>query len=106
MAKYLIEARYTSEGMKGLIAKGGTSRRQALERMAAEVGGKVETFNFAFGGADVYVQLELPNNVSAAALGLIVGASGMVSCKTVVLLTPEELDKASAMRPTYTPPGH
>lgn len=36
MAKYLIAASYTSEGIKGVVTKGGTARREAVEKMATD----------------------------------------------------------------------
>ena len=47
---------------------------------------------FAFGDVDVYPIVDLPDHASAAALSLAVNQSGAISSKTVVLLTPEELD--------------
>jgi uncharacterized protein with GYD domain len=105
MAKYLITASYTAEGIKGLISKGGTARRDAVAKTVADLGGQVESFYFAFGDDDAYVTVELPENVSAAAIGMAVGASGMVRTKTVVLLTPEEIDRAAQTQLAYRPPG-
>lgn len=105
MAKYLIVASYTSPGIKGVIAKGGTARREAIEKMAADMGGHVESFYFGFGDGDAFVIVDLPDNTSAAAVSLAVGASGMASTKTTVLLTPEEIDRAAATSVNYAPPG-
>jgi uncharacterized protein with GYD domain len=105
MAKYLIVASYTSEGVKGVVAKGGTARREAVEKMATELGGRVESFYFAFGEGDAFVVAELPDNVGAAAVGLAVAASGMATIRTTVLLTPEEIDRAAATSVNYAPPG-
>ena len=105
MPKYLIEASYTAEGIKGVIARGGTARREAVEKMLADLGGTVESFNFAFGATDAYVLCDVPDNVTAAAIGMVVAASGVVSCKTTVLLTPEEIDRAAATQASYAPPG-
>lgn len=105
MAKYLIVASYTSEGIKGVIGKGGTARREAVEKMAADLGGHVESFHFAFGEGDAIVIADLPDNVGAAAVGLAVGASGMATTRTTVLLTPEEIDRAAATSVNYAPPG-
>jgi uncharacterized protein with GYD domain len=105
MAKYLITASYTPEGMKGVISKGGSARRDAVAKMVADMGGSVESFYFAFGEADAYVVADLPENVSAAAVGMAVGASGMAATRTVVLLTPEEIDKAAQSQVNYRPPG-
>lgn len=105
MAKYLIVASYTTPGIKGVIAKGGTARREAVEKMADELGGQVESFYFGFGDGDAYVVADLPDNASAAAVSLAVGASGMASTRTTVLLTPEEVDRAAATSVNYMPPG-
>ena len=105
MARYLIVASYTSEGIKGVIAKGGTARRKAVEKMAAELGGRVESFYFAFGEGDAFVIVDLPDNAAAAAVGLAIGASGMATVRTIVLLTPEEIDRAAAAGVDYAPPG-
>ena len=105
MAKYLIVASYTAEGMKGVLSKGGTARRDAVAKTVADLGGQIESFYFAFGDEDAYVTVELPDNVSAAAIGMAVGASGMVRTKTVVLLTPEEIDKAAKTQLAYRAPG-
>lgn len=105
MAKYLFVASYTSQGVKGVIAKGGTARREAVEKMVADIGGHVESFYFAFGEGDAFVTVDLPDNVGAAALGLAVGASGMAATRTIVLLTPEEIDRAAATQVNYAPPG-
>ena len=105
MARFLIIASYTPEGMKGVIAKGGTARQDAVGKMVADLGGSLESFYFAFGEGDAFVTVEMPDNVSAAAVGMAVGASGMASCKTIVLLTPEEIDKATKTGVHYPAPG-
>jgi uncharacterized protein with GYD domain len=105
MAKYLVTASYTSEGMKGVIAKGGSARREAVEKLVTGLGGRLESFHFGFGKHDAYVIVDLPDNVGAAAVGMAVGASGLASARTTVLLTPEEVDRAAATTVNYTPPG-
>ncbi len=104
MPKYLVIASYTTEGMKGLLAKGGSDRVKATREAAASIGGAVESMYFALGEDDVYVVLDLPDNTSAAALGMAVAATGLLNTRFVALLTPEELDKASAMNVTYRGP--
>jgi uncharacterized protein with GYD domain len=105
MPKYLVEANYVGEGLKGLLKEGGSSRRAAVEKLFASVGGKVEAFYFAFGKTDLFVIAELPDNVSAAALSLTVSAAGAVTSRVTVLLTPEEIDAAARKSPQYRPPG-
>jgi uncharacterized protein with GYD domain len=105
MPKYLIQASYTVEGVKGLLKEGGSGRRAAIEKVASSMGGKMEAFYYAFGETDVFVLLDLPDNVSAAAVGLAVNAAGGAAVKTTVLLTPEDIDAAAKKHPGYRPPG-
>lgn len=105
MPKYLITASYTTEGVKGLAKDGGTKRRQAAEAAIKSAGGRLEAFYFAFGEHDAYVVIDAPDNASVAAASLAVNASGAVQAKTIVLLTPEEVDQAARKTVTYTPPG-
>ena len=105
MPKFLIEASYTTEGAKGVQSAGGTSRRDAVAQVAESAGGKLESFHFAFGEADAYVIVDLPDTGAATALALTVNAAGGATVKTVVLLTPEEVDAAIKQTPDYRPPG-
>ena len=105
MAKYLISASYTSDGIKGLLKDGGSARRDAASRLLESVGGTVEAMYFAFGSSDAYVIVDMPDNVSVAAAALAVGASGAVTTKTIVLLTAEEMDEACKKSPAYQAPG-
>ena len=72
MAKYLVVASYTTEGIRGVKANGGTARREAVEKTVASLGGRVEAFYFGFGSEDAFVLLDLPDNTTAAAMGLAV----------------------------------
>ena len=105
MPKFLIEASYTQDGAKGVQSAGGTSRRDAVAKLAESVGGSLESFHFAFGDADAYVIVDLPDNESAAAVALTVNTSGAVTTKTVVLMTPEEVDAAAKRSVDYRAPG-
>lgn len=105
MPKYLIQAGYKAEGIKGLLKEGGSSRRASVEKSIQSIGGKVEAFYYAFGDTDVFVIADLPDNATAAALALTVSSAGTVTCKTTVLMTPEEIDAAAKKVPNYRPPG-
>ncbi len=98
-------ANYVGEGVKGLLKEGGTGRRAAVEKLAASLGGSLEAFYYAFGETDAYVVVDLPDNASATATALTVAASGTVTVKTTVLMTPEEVDAATKKSPSYRPPG-
>jgi uncharacterized protein with GYD domain len=105
MPKYLFEASYTLEGVRGVQSAGGVSRRDAVAETVGSVGGKLETFHFAFGDSDAYVIVDLPDNESAAAVALKVNGSGAAKVRTVALLTPEEIDAAAERSVPYRAPG-
>ena len=105
MTKYLFQASYMAEGVRGLLKEGASSRRATIEQLAVGLGGALEGFYFAFGDGDVYVIAELPDNETAAALSLAVNASGVVKVKTTVLMTVEEADRATKKTVNYRPPG-
>jgi uncharacterized protein with GYD domain len=105
MPKYLVQANYIGEGVKGLLKEGGSSRRAAVEKLITSGGGKLETFYYAFGKTDLFVIADFPDNASMAAVALTVAASGVINMKTTVLMTPEELDKAAKKSPIYKAPG-
>jgi len=105
MAKYMLHASYTAEGVKGLLKEGGTSRRKLLEKLVKGLGGKLEAFYFAFGETDVVLVVDLPDHASVAALSLTTGGSGAVSVRTTVLITPEEIDEATKKSVAYRAPG-
>src|SRR5262249_11970737 len=105
VAKFLVKASYSPEGAKGIQSAGGTSRREAVARMAEGLGGSLEAFYFAFGGTDASVVLELPDNQTAAAASIAVNTAGGASSEVIVLLTPEEIDAAAQLSVDYRPPG-
>jgi uncharacterized protein with GYD domain len=105
MAKYLFEARYSVEGAKGVAREGGSGRRAAIAKMIEGLGGKLETFYYAFGDVDAYVIVDVPDNVTAAAAALAVNQGGGATVKTVVLIPPEDMDKAGKKAVEYRPPG-
>ena len=105
MAKYLIQANYLSEGAKGLLKEGGSSRRAVVEKLIASQGGSMESFYYAFGETDLYIIADVPDSVGVAAISLTVASTGTVTCKTTVLITPEEIDEAAKKSPSYRLPG-
>jgi uncharacterized protein with GYD domain len=106
MPKYLYLASYTKEGLNGLLKDGGSKRREDLGAAVKAMNGTLETLYFAFGENDVYSIVDVPDNVSAATIALKINASGAAKVKTVVLLTPEQIDAATKIDVDYRPPGH
>jgi uncharacterized protein with GYD domain len=105
MPKYMIAASYTHQGLQGLMKEGGTGRRAAIEKAIQGLGGKLEAFYFAFGDDDVYLICDAPDNASVASVSLAASAAGGATTKTIVLLTPEEVDEATRKAVDYRPPG-
>jgi uncharacterized protein with GYD domain len=96
MAKFLIEASYSQAGLKALVKDGGTGRRAVVEAAVKALGGHLEMFYYAFGTSDIYAVVDAPDNITAAAFALAVGGTGVAAhLKTIVLLTPDEVDKAA-----------
>ena len=100
-----MRGNYAGEGVKGLMKDGGSSRREAIKKLVASLGGTLESMYYAFGDTDVYAIVDLPDNVSAAAASLTANAAGAVSVSVTVLLTPEEMDEAAKKTPEYRAPG-
>jgi uncharacterized protein with GYD domain len=105
MTRYLFQGTYSREGAQGLLREGGTKRRAAVEALITSLGGRLEAFYYGFGETDLYIIVELPDNVAAAAASLIVVASGAGSWRTSVLFTAEEMDRAARSGASYRPPG-
>ena len=105
MMKYLLSAKYTQSGINGLLREGGTRRRAALTETIESVGGKVELMYYAFGEADVFLIVEIPDQSTAAALSMAINAAGALTMSTTPLMTPESIDDAIEKSVHYRPPG-
>jgi uncharacterized protein with GYD domain len=105
MAKYLIEASYSAEGLKGLQKDKASGRKQAITKLVEGLDGKVEAMYFALGEHDVILVVDVPDIVTGAALSLTVSATGLVRTKSTALLTVEETDRALAKNVNYRAPG-
>lgn len=105
MGRFLFQASYSKDGIKGVLKEGGTGRRTAVEAAVKGLGGKLEAFYYGFGETDVYVIVDGIDNATAAAFSMGVAATGAVhSVKTTVLMTPEEIDHAGKKTLSYRPP--
>ena len=105
MARFMFKVSYSKEGMQGVLKEGAASRRTFIEKMAAEMGGSITSFDFAFGETDVYVISEMPDEITATAVATAVAASGAAHIETVVLLSAEDVDRAIAKNAPYRAPG-
>ncbi len=107
MPLYLGRFSYTTDALKALLDQ-PQDRSVAAREVAESLGGKLLGFWYAFGEFDAVFLTEAPDNASAAALAMAVGAGGALSeLETTVLLDMDEaqdaMRKAAAAR--YRPPG-
>jgi uncharacterized protein with GYD domain len=105
MPKYLVQGYYTDQGLKGLLEEGGSKRRVMVEKLAEEMGGKLEVFYYAFGSDDFVIILDLPDNIDMAATAIVAQASGMVKSRVTVLMAPEDVDQAVQRKVDFRPPS-
>ena len=105
MAKYLFQGTYSREGAQGLLREGGSKRRAAVDGLMTALGGRLESFYYGFGETDLFMVVDLPDNVAAAAASLIVVASGAGSWRTTVLMDPEDMDRVAQSGAAYRAPG-
>jgi uncharacterized protein with GYD domain len=105
MPKYLIQGRYTTDGIQGLVRDSASGRRADVQAAVTALGGKLEAFYYAFGEEDAVIIVDLPNNVKAAALALTTSGSGAVRVRTTPLLTVEDVDQALEIKTQYRAPG-
>ncbi len=108
MAHYLLLGSYTNEGWAAQI-KSPQNRIEAIRPVVERLGGSIEAGYLAFGEYDLVILVQMPNNISMAALSLAASAGGALSAlKTVPLLTIDEgleaLAKAGSLE--YKPPGN
>jgi uncharacterized protein with GYD domain len=105
MTKYLFAAKYTADGMKGVMKEGGSKRREAADQAIKSAGGKLESFYYAFGEDDVIGIVDFPDQISALALSGVINSSGTTMIKLTPLATVEEVDQATKKMPQYRAPG-
>ena len=100
MPLYMWQGAYAPEGWATLVEK-PQNRVQAVRPAIERLGGKMRNAFFSFGEYDVVLIVEMPNNVSAAALSMAIASGGAVkNSKITVLLSPE--DGLAAMKKAST----
>ncbi|MFE9566695.1 GYD domain-containing protein [Streptomyces sp. NPDC006487] len=105
MSKYLIHVTYTGEGLKGLIAEGGSGRERAVEETLASVGGTLDWMYFALGHEDLYCVVDVPDQTDMAAVAMAARSSGAVQSWAVPLLSVSEMDEAARKTVSFRGPG-
>lgn len=94
MAFYMIQGSYTPQAVASMI-KSPQDRAAAVRPMIERAGGKLHGLWFAFGEFDIVAIAEMPDNVSATAISMAIGASGaMSSYRSTPLMTAAEAVEA------------
>ena len=106
MSHYLVQGSYTLASIKAMVGN-PQDRSNSVRTLIQSAGGTFHHMFFSLGKDDFHILCELPDNASAAAIAMIVGATGATTnYRTTVLLTPDEamqaMTKAKSM--SYTPP--
>ena len=105
MPKYLFQATYTADGIKGLEKDKAVGRKAALSKAVESLGGKLEALYWAFGEHDWVLLADLPDNASATAFSLAVSGSGLLRVTTTPLVSVEETDSAFQKKAQFQAPG-
>jgi uncharacterized protein with GYD domain len=71
--RYLGRASYSADAVKAMV-ENPQDRSRAAAEVAESLGAKLTDFYFAFGEFDVVFLLEAPDNATAAALAMAIGA--------------------------------
>jgi uncharacterized protein with GYD domain len=107
VATYLFRFSYTPESWAALIDH-PEDRREMLATRVFAFGGQLQGFWYSFGEHDGYALVELPDNVSAAAVMAAVSATGSLRhLEAIVLVTAEDMVEAlgRAQEFGYKQPG-
>jgi uncharacterized protein with GYD domain len=107
MPLYMIEFAYTSDALNALIRK-PEDRTAAVDAIVRSAGGRLQALYYHFGEYDGTAIADVPDDISANAVAVAVGASGAIrATKTTRLFSPKEIVEAftRAGKLTYQPPG-
>ena len=105
MSKYLLQASYSADGLKGLMKDKASGRKAAVEKLLSSVGGKLESVYYCFGEYDVVLIADVPDEAAMAAVSINACATGLVRIKTTPVLTSAETDQALGKKVEYQAPG-
>src|SRR6478672_3844692 len=109
MTTFITQARFTKEGLKGMIAA-PEDRAEAVGRLIAAVGGKLSAYYLTSGDYDILLIFEAPSYEDVVpALIVAAAGSGVADLKTVTALKSSEMKsaftKAGSIALSYRSPG-
>lgn len=108
MPMYLFQLSYTAESLAAQIKNPQDRLETAARPILDAVGGKLLGGGFCFGEYDVVILIDAPDDETAAAVSVAVGAGGAVrSARTTKLLSGAQwvaaLQKAADVTAVYRP---
>jgi uncharacterized protein with GYD domain len=109
MTTFITQARFTQEGLKGMIAA-PEDRAEVVGRLIAAVGGKLSAYYLTSGDYDILLIFEAPSYEDVVpALIVAAAGSGVTDLKTVTALKSSEMKstfaKAGSIALSYRSPG-
>jgi uncharacterized protein with GYD domain len=94
MATFITQARFTKDGLKGMIAA-PEDRAEIISRLIAQVGGKLIGYYLTSGEYDILLIFQGPSyEETVPALIVAAAESGVADLKTVTALTSSEMKSA------------
>src|SRR3989338_4548435 len=89
MAWYVVLANFTDQGLRAI--KDTTKRAKAFRETAGAMGVKIKDIYWTLGRHDVVLTMEAPDDETAAALMMKVGALGNLTSQTLRAFTEAEI---------------
>ena len=99
----MIQASYSTQGMPDLV-NNPQDRAANLRPVIERMGGKMESFDYAFGDFDAVVIVDMPDNTAVASVAMAVGVSGAISSIKTTFIPIEEAMR-QAIGVGYRGPG-
>ena len=94
MSYYLMQVAHTAGGWQALV-QNPYHRVEALRPAVEDLGGRIENAWYSFGEFDITMIVQMPDNVSAAALSIaLASGDALKNVKTTPLLTATEAMEA------------
>jgi uncharacterized protein with GYD domain len=89
MATYIVLGQFTDQGVRNI--KETTRRAEAVKEMAKKFGASVKDLYWTLGSYDIATIIEVPDESSATAFFLSIGALGNVRTQSLRAFTADEM---------------
>ena len=90
MTTYIALCNFTDQGVRNI--KDTTSRADAVKAAASKYGAEMTQIYWTLGQYDLVSVIEAPDDMSATAFGLAIGAAGNIRMQTLRAFTKEEMN--------------